>query len=539
MSLTAGEIGLVATRWQDDLVGGILRKAISPAEPDRVVLEVRTPGCNHYLQIVTDRFSSRICRIAEKPPSATRPHPFVMLLRGHGTGAVIRAVRQINDDRVVAIDFHAKGATEQNYCSAASRGATEQNYCSAASRDVVGTLVCELTSRHGNLFWIGSGGLITGSFYPNRSHKRALVPGKPYMEPLQKVNAATRPSRFEDDADIERRIEDFYLDRESDTALEQKRRVITRMVRIARRRLERLLSNLEEDKARAQEAEVLRNRAFLIQANLGRAQRGDSRLEVTDFEGNDVVVPLDPSIDAVSNMERLFRRSKRLGRATPRIRERHEEATGQLVRIDLLVERISVATEQNYCSAASKVATEDLLDEMREELEERFPDLAAREARSPQNKIIVPRHLRRSGTAPEHLPYRTVGIVAGKIARVGRSAADNDALTLKHAGPNDLWLHVRGRKGSHVVVPMGRGEDPTPDVLVDAAHLAVHFSQARGEDDVEVTYTRRKYVRKPRGVAPGAVSVTREKTLMLRLDEARLKRLLTPSRPSPERGRGR
>ena len=41
-----------------------------------------------------------------------------------------------------------------------------------------------------------------------------------------------------------------------------------------------------------------------------------------------------------------------------------------------------------------------------------------------------------------------------------------------------------------------------------------------------MTYTRRKYVRKPKGVAPGAVIMTREKTLMLRLDEARLKRLL-------------
>ena len=87
MSLTAGEIGLVAKRWHDDLVGGILRNAISPIEPDRVVLEVRTLGRNHFLQIVTDRFSSRIGRIARKPRSATRPHPFVMLLRGHATGA--------------------------------------------------------------------------------------------------------------------------------------------------------------------------------------------------------------------------------------------------------------------------------------------------------------------------------------------------------------------------------------------------------------------------------------------------------------------
>ena len=90
---------------------------------------------------------------------------------------------------------------------------------------------------------------------------------------------------------------------------------------------------------------------------------------------------------------------------------------------------------------------------------------------------------------------------------------------------NDLWLHVRGAQGSHVVVP-GAGEAPDSRTLADAALLAAHFSSARGSDGVEVAWTRCKYVRKPKGARPGSVLVTQEKALRVRLEEDRLRSLL-------------
>jgi predicted ribosome quality control (RQC) complex YloA/Tae2 family protein len=108
---------------------------------------------------------------------------------------------------------------------------------------------------------------------------------------------------------------------------------------------------------------------------------------------------------------------------------------------------------------------------------------------------------------------------------VGRSARDNDALTFKVARGNDVWLHARGLQGAHVLLP-GAGEAPDSRALGDAALLAAHFSSARGEERAEVAWTRRKHVRKPRGAAPGAVTISQEKTLRLRKDEARLAALL-------------
>jgi predicted ribosome quality control (RQC) complex YloA/Tae2 family protein len=63
-------------------------------------------------------------------------------------------------------------------------------------------------------------------------------------------------------------------------------------------------------------------------------------------------------------------------------------------------------------------------------------------------------------------------------------------------------------------------------LLVDAAHLAVHFSDARDDPDVDVVYTERRYVQKPKGASPGSVRLLKEKTIGLRVEKKRLKRLM-------------
>ncbi len=113
---------------------------------------------------------------------------------------------------------------------------------------------------------------------------------------------------------------------------------------------------------------------------------------------------------------------------------------------------------------------------------------------------------------------------------VGRDDEQNDRLTMRVANGNDLWLHVGGgRPGSHVVVRLPKQKTASLETLLDAAALAVHFSKARGEARIEVVYTPRKHVRKPKGAAPGAVVTTQTKTIVALLDEQRLRRLLDSS----------
>jgi predicted ribosome quality control (RQC) complex YloA/Tae2 family protein len=77
-----------------------------------------------------------------------------------------------------------------------------------------------------------------------------------------------------------------------------------------------------------------------------------------------------------------------------------------------------------------------------------------------------------------------------------------------------------------VIVPLEKSRVCPSDLLVDAAHLAAHFSGARGEGVVEVQHVPRRHLRKPRGSAPGLVVVDREKVTVLRVEPDRLARLL-------------
>jgi len=80
--------------------------------------------------------------------------------------------------------------------------------------------------------------------------------------------------------------------------------------------------------------------------------------------------------------------------------------------------------------------------------------------------------------------------------------------------------------GSHVIVPLSKGETVPRKTLEDAALLAAHFSKGKKDVVVAVRYTLRSNVRKPKGLPPGRVTVADARTLDVRLDSPSLNKLL-------------
>jgi predicted ribosome quality control (RQC) complex YloA/Tae2 family protein len=109
---------------------------------------------------------------------------------------------------------------------------------------------------------------------------------------------------------------------------------------------------------------------------------------------------------------------------------------------------------------------------------------------------------------------------------VGRSDAGNDHLTTRLARGNDLFFHLDGAPGSHVVLRTGGRTDPPSEALLDACELAVHFSKAKNASRADVHVVPIKNVRKPKGAKPGLVTVHGGRTVHLRRTPARLARLL-------------
>ncbi len=102
----------------------------------------------------------------------------------------------------------------------------------------------------------------------------------------------------------------------------------------------------------------------------------------------------------------------------------------------------------------------------------------------------------------------------GFTVLVGRTARDNDLLTFKLASPNDTWMHIASGPGSHVVVLNPDNYSAIPrETLHYAAALAAGYSSARKGGRTAVHVANRAEVSKPRGYAPGKVSLRRYRTI--------------------------
>jgi predicted ribosome quality control (RQC) complex YloA/Tae2 family protein len=241
----------------------------------------------------------------------------------------------------------------------------------------------------------------------------------------------------------------------------------------------------------AKEAKQLRRDAELLLAQPYRARRGMDSVELDDFAGGTVVVRLDPALDPAANANTLFEQAKRRERASETLPSMIRAAEREVERIEALRERI-----------ANRTATD-------EELAELLPPATS----APKRTQVS-------------LPYRRYRTSSGLEVRVGRGARANDELTLRHSSPEDIWLHARDVGGAHVVLRWPKkDENPAAADITEAAILAAQNSRARTSGVVPVDWTRRKYVRKPRGAPPGQVMVERARTVFVTPDASLEERL--------------
>jgi len=107
-------------------------------------------------------------------------------------------------------------------------------------------------------------------------------------------------------------------------------------------------------------------------------------------------------------------------------------------------------------------------------------------------------------------PYRTFKFEGFEIL-VGKGDFENDALTFDVAKPEDLWLHVVGYGGSHVIIRNPESQSAVPrEVAIRAAELSAWYSKARGSrGKVEVHMCRAADVSKPRNFEAGKVTLNR------------------------------
>ena len=256
-----------------------------------------------------------------------------------------------------------------------------------------------------------------------------------------------------------------------------------------------------EDVGRAGE---LRERADMMLAYAHNVARGATSMVCTAADGQgEVTLPLDPKKSVPEQANDLYDKARRLEGGREVTARRLAAATEELRRLEETLALLEAPAETDLDTARQTLV----------------------ELGSLPKPQATPKPGQRSRDTST--PYRRFTSAEGYPIFVGRNNNQNDELTMRFANGNDLWLHVGGgRPGSHVVVRLPKHKTASLETLLDAGTLAVHFSKARGEPRIDVIYTLRKNVRKPKGLPPGAVVPSHTKTVTVATEELRLRRLL-------------
>jgi len=104
----------------------------------------------------------------------------------------------------------------------------------------------------------------------------------------------------------------------------------------------------------------------------------------------------------------------------------------------------------------------------------------------------------------EKFPNLKKSEIDGYLVIMGKDADSNDYLTTIMADPEDLWFHVKGVPGSHIII---RQKDRliSNEVKKQVAELAAKNSKAKG--DCVVVCCKAKFVKKDSDMKPGQVRV--------------------------------
>jgi predicted ribosome quality control (RQC) complex YloA/Tae2 family protein len=405
--------------------------------------------------------------VRELEKASTSLSPFAQVARANLSGGSVVSVTKDQDERIVRFFFSVSDDV----------GDSENR-----------VLVAQLTGRSANLFLLDSVGVITQALRTPKGQGQQV--GDQYRPPpLQAktvsegipLTRGTFPTMSAAAAEHYRRSEAEHNFDSLAANLEAKLRA-----KISKR--QKLKANLKKDLVAHGDPEAHKRLGDLLLANIGNTKRDGTKVTLKDYyaEGAPVIeLEVDENRSLQEAASESFSRYTKAKRAVEKITTRSVELDRELEEL----EKKHVALEK---ATTSRDATALAM----------FEDQ--------KDKTTGRKKQKASPTLPGMRRYRSSD---GYEVIVGRTARDNDNLTFRVARPNDLWLHAGDYPGSHVIVRNTSRSDIPHRTIMEAAQLAAKFSQASKDSKVTIHYTRRKFLSKPKGGAPGLVRMSSFKTI--------------------------
>jgi len=528
-----------------ELVGGRIQKINQPFEQE-LVLQIRSNRKSHKLLLSAHSVFGRVQLTETTFENPAIPNTFIMVMRKYLQGAVIEAIQQVENDRILEISVSNKNEIGDS---------------------VAVTLVIEIMGKHSNIILLdkASGKIIEAIKHVGFSQNsyRTILPGSTYVAPpqtgslnpftvgdeklfeilqteeiepkrLQQIfqglgrdtatelsgclttdrlktfraffASPTQPSLTEKSfsallfsdsktqmSTLSELLDTFYKDKAERDRVNQQASELIRRVENELEKNRKKLGKQEEELLATENAEEFRQKGELLTTFLHQVPNDQDQVELDNYyTGEKIIISLDKALTPNQNAQRYFKRYQKLKEAVKHLTSLIEETRTTI----LYLESVEIALAQ---ASLTEIA------EIREELI--------------QTGFI--RRRQREKIQKRQKPEKYLATDGQTIILVGRNNLQNDELTFKMAKKDELWFHAKDIPGSHVVITGNL--QPSDEVKTDAAELAAYFSKARLSNLVQVDMIETRKLNKPTGGKPGFVTYTGQKTLRVTPDEEKIK----------------
>ena len=528
-----------------ELLGGRIQKINQPFEQE-LVLQIRSNRQSHKLLLSAHSVFGRVQLTETTFENPAVPNTFIMVMRKYLQGAVIEAIQQVENDRILEISVSNKNEIGDS---------------------VAVTLVIEIMGKHSNIILLDkvSGKIIEAIKHVGFSQNsyRTILPGSTYVAPpqtgslnpftvgdeklfeilhtediepkrLQQIfqglgrdtatelsgrltadklktfraffASPTQPNLTEKSfsallfsdsktqmSTLSELLDTFYKDKAERDRVNQQASELIRRVESELEKNRKKLGKQEEELLATENAEEFRQKGELLTTFLHQVPNDQDQVELDNYyTGEKIIISLDKALTPNQNAQRYFKRYQKLKEAVKHLTCLIEETRTTI----LYLESVETALAQ---ASLTEIA------EIREELI--------------QTGFI--RRRQREKIQKRQKPEKYLATDGQTIILVGRNNLQNDELTFKIAKKDELWFHAKDIPGSHVVITGNL--QPSDEVKTDAAELAAYFSKARLSNLVQVDMIETRKLNKPTGGKPGFVTYTGQKTLRVTPDEEKIK----------------
>lgn len=289
---------------------------------------------------------------------------------------------------------------------------------------------------------------------------------------------------------ISEAIENFYEYNRSNDRLRQIKNNIERKIKGQIKSVNKKIQILNKNISKENSMDIYRKKGDILAANINKINKGDKEINLSNFydENKNIKISLDDKKNPWENVDNYYKRYKKIKNSI------------DFAKIDLPKQNEYLDYLNQMADFVERSESIKDLDDIRDELID--------------NNIIkrTSKNKNKNKSKSKPMQFKTVD---NSDIYVGKNSRQNDYITLKLAGKNDYFFHVRNAPGSHVILKTTELNEK--DIKV-ASYLAAKNSSQAKSLKVDVDYTEKKNVNKAKGAKLGMVYYENFKTITVDME---------------------